>query len=268
MTLAPPPTPPPLQTDNHPFLSEPRSWFLKCFWKHFHILRLNREARLVPERCAHIRGRGIEGVHPGQTGTPSNGSSLPIGKNFYSCDSFSFLVLKHFTNQAYVEGCSVALAWRGRGARLGGRAEPTPREPVIGGSVSGGWGRGGKANSRCSGAREGAHADGGRALLLESGLEVEGHKELLAEQQGAAQPREAAQVLQIAPQQDGTLTLLPAVPVHRQHVDVHRGRVWHVRGHRLLRVSSTVVRVSGRMRTVTAITESVMKLRALLALGC
>lgn len=78
------------------------------------------------------------------------------------------------------------------------------------------------------------YGDGRRAPLLEAGLAVEGHQEVLADEQGAAEARHAAQVLQVAPQQDGALALLAAVAVHRQHVDVHGGGVWDVLGHGLL----------------------------------
>lgn len=78
------------------------------------------------------------------------------------------------------------------------------------------------------------HADGRGAPLLEAGLEVEWHQEVLADEQRAAEARHAAQVLQVAPQQDGALALLAAVAVHRQHVDVHGGGVGDVLGHGFL----------------------------------
>lgn len=76
--------------------------------------------------------------------------------------------------------------------------------------------------------------DGRGALLFEAGLEVEGNQEVLADEQRAAQARHAAQVLQVAPQEDGALALLAAVAVNRQDVDVHGGGVRNVLGHGLL----------------------------------
>lgn len=58
------------------------------------------------------------------------------------------------------------------------------------------------------------HGDGRGAPLLEAGLEVKGHQEVLADEQRTAEARDAAQVLQVAPQQDGAFALLPAVAVH------------------------------------------------------
>lgn len=81
------------------------------------------------------------------------------------------------------------------------------------------------------------YGDGRRAFLLEAGLEVEGHQEVLADEEGAAEARHAAQVLQVAPQEDGALALLAAVAVHRQHVDVHCGGVWDVLSHGFLEIT-------------------------------
>lgn len=78
------------------------------------------------------------------------------------------------------------------------------------------------------------HRDFRRPLLLEAGLEVEGHQEVLADQQRSPETRHAAQVLQVAPQENGALALLSTVAVHGQHVDVHGGGVWHVPRHGLL----------------------------------
>lgn len=78
------------------------------------------------------------------------------------------------------------------------------------------------------------YGDGRRACLSEAGLEVKGHQEVLADEQGSAEARHAVQVLQVTPQQDGAFALLAAVAVHRQHVDVHSRGVWDVMGHGLL----------------------------------
>lgn len=58
------------------------------------------------------------------------------------------------------------------------------------------------------------YGDGRRASLFEAGLAVEGHQEVLADEQGAAEARHTAQVLQVTPQQDGAFALLAAVAVH------------------------------------------------------
>lgn len=58
------------------------------------------------------------------------------------------------------------------------------------------------------------YGDGRWTFLLEAGLKVEGHQEVLANQQSAAEARDAAQVLQVAPQKDGALALLSAVAMH------------------------------------------------------
>lgn len=81
---------------------------------------------------------------------------------------------------------------------------------------------------------EGSHGDGGRALVLEAGLEVEGHQEFLADEQRPTQAWQTAQVLQVAPQEHRALALLSTVPVHRQHMDVDRRGVGDVGGHGFL----------------------------------
>lgn len=58
------------------------------------------------------------------------------------------------------------------------------------------------------------YGDGRRAPLLEAGLEVEGHQEVLADEQGTAAARYTVEVLQVTPQQDGAFALLAAVAVH------------------------------------------------------
>lgn len=78
------------------------------------------------------------------------------------------------------------------------------------------------------------YGDGRRASLFEAGLEVEGHQEVLADEQGTAEAWHALQVLQVTPQQNGAFALLAAVAVHRQHMDVHGRGVWDVMGHGLL----------------------------------
>lgn len=58
------------------------------------------------------------------------------------------------------------------------------------------------------------HRDGRWPCLLEASLEVEGHQEVFTNQQGSAEAWHTTQVLQIAPQEDGALTLLATVTVH------------------------------------------------------
>lgn len=76
--------------------------------------------------------------------------------------------------------------------------------------------------------------DGRRPFLLEAGLAIERHQEVLADQQSPAQAWHAAQMLQVAPEDNGAFALLTAVAVHRQDVDVHCGGVWDMEGHGLL----------------------------------
>ena len=84
--------------------------------------------------------------------------------------------------------------------------------------------------------REGevGHGDGAAAQHLEAGLPVEGNQEVLAHQHRPAHAGQAAQVLQVAPQQDGTFALLPEGAVHGEDVDVDRGAAGLVQGQRVL----------------------------------
>ncbi|TNN58550.1 hypothetical protein EYF80_031170 [Liparis tanakae] len=81
------------------------------------------------------------------------------------------------------------------------------------------------AADRVAHLREGhvGHGDGAAAQHLEARLVVEGHQDVLAHEERAAHAGQAAQVLQVAPQQDGPFALLPKGAVHRQDVDVDRG---------------------------------------------
>lgn len=94
------------------------------------------------------------------------------------------------------------------------------------------------------------HRDGRLPFLLEAGLEVERHQEVLADEQSSAQARHAAQVLQVAPQEDGALALLAAVAVHGKHVDVHSRGVGDMLGHGLLEGR-------GQIEALTEISHSV-----------
>lgn len=72
---------------------------------------------------------------------------------------------------------------------------------------------------------EGPHRDLAGALHLEARLLVEGNQEVLAHEHGAADVGQAAEVLQVAPHQDGAFALLAEGPVHSQDVDVDGGPV-------------------------------------------
>lgn len=72
---------------------------------------------------------------------------------------------------------------------------------------------------------EGPHSDLAGALHLEARLLVEGHQEVLAHEHGAADVGQAAEVLQVAPHQDGAFALLAEGPVDGQGVDVDGGPV-------------------------------------------
>lgn len=72
---------------------------------------------------------------------------------------------------------------------------------------------------------EGPHCDLAGALHLETRLPVEGNQEVFAHEHGAADVGQAAEVLQVAPHQDGAFALLAEGPVDSQHVDVDGGPV-------------------------------------------
>lgn len=81
---------------------------------------------------------------------------------------------------------------------------------------------------------QGSHCDLAGAQCLEARLLVEGNQEVLAHEHGAAHVGEAAQVLQVAPHQDGAFALLAERPMHGQHVDVDGVAVRLVEGQRIL----------------------------------
>lgn len=83
------------------------------------------------------------------------------------------------------------------------------------------------------------HRDGWRPFLFEAGFEIEGHQEVLTDEQRSPYARYAAQVLQVAPQQDGALALLATVAVDGQDMDVNRGSVRDVLCHGLLKYKWT-----------------------------
>lgn len=72
---------------------------------------------------------------------------------------------------------------------------------------------------------EGPHRDLTGALHLEARLPVEGDQEVFTHEHGAADVGQAAEVLQVAPHQDGAFALLAEGPVDGQDVDVDGGPV-------------------------------------------
>lgn len=72
---------------------------------------------------------------------------------------------------------------------------------------------------------EGPHCDDAGAQHFEAGLLVEGDQEVLAHEHGTADVGQAAEVLQVAPHQDGAFSLLAEGPVDSQDVDVDCGPV-------------------------------------------
>lgn len=85
---------------------------------------------------------------------------------------------------------------------------------------------------------EGPHSDVSGAQHLEIHLLVEGNQEILAHEDGTAHIGQAAEVLQVAPHEDGAFSLLPERPVDSQDVDVDRGSMRLVEGHRVLRTDN------------------------------
>ena len=72
---------------------------------------------------------------------------------------------------------------------------------------------------------QGTHGYLAGAVNFEPRLSVEGDQEVLTHEDGAAHAGLAAQVLQVAPQQDGALALLAEGAVDGQDVDVNCGAV-------------------------------------------
>lgn len=70
---------------------------------------------------------------------------------------------------------------------------------------------------------EGPHCDLAGALHLKTRLPVEGNQEVFAHKHGTAHIGQAAEVLQVAPHQDGAFALLAEGPVDGQDVDVDGG---------------------------------------------
>lgn len=85
--------------------------------------------------------------------------------------------------------------------------------------------------------REGqvGHGDGAAAQNLEARLAVEGDQEVFTHQHRAAHVGQAAEVLQVAPHEDGPFALLPEGAVDGEDVDVDGGAARLVERQRVLR---------------------------------
>lgn len=94
--------------------------------------------------------------------------------------------------------------------------------------------------------REGqvGHGDGAAAQHLEARLVVEGNEEVLAHEHCAAHVGQTAQVLQVAPHENGPFALLPEGAVHREDVDVDGGAARLVENQRVLQQSGHTWRLS------------------------
>lgn len=84
------------------------------------------------------------------------------------------------------------------------------------------------------------HGDGAAAQHLEAWLAVEGDEKILTHQYGAAHVGKAAEVLQVAPHQDGAFALLSEGAVHGEDVDVDGGAAGLMKGQRFLVSENTV----------------------------
>lgn len=81
---------------------------------------------------------------------------------------------------------------------------------------------------------QGPHRDFAGALHLEARLLVKGNQELFTHEDSPADAGQTAEVLQIAPHQDGAFALLAEGPVDGQNVDVDRGPVRLMEGEGVL----------------------------------
>ena len=81
---------------------------------------------------------------------------------------------------------------------------------------------------------QGPHCDLAGALHLEARLLVEGDQELLTHEERPADAGQTAEVLQVAPHQNGAFALLAEGPVDGQNVDVNRGPVRFMEGEGVL----------------------------------
>lgn len=81
------------------------------------------------------------------------------------------------------------------------------------------------------------HGDGAAALNPEAGLAVEWNEGVFAHENSTAHVGQTAQILEVAPHQDGAFTLPPECAVHGEHVDVHGGAAGLVEGQCVLEQS-------------------------------
>lgn len=97
---------------------------------------------------------------------------------------------------------------------------------------------------------QGPNCDLTGALRLETRLLVKGNQEFLTHEDSSADAGQTAEVLQIAPHQDGAFALLTEGPVDGQDVDVNRGTVRFMEGEGVLedRQTSDVFRGSALIR--------------------
>lgn len=87
--------------------------------------------------------------------------------------------------------------------------------------------------------REGqvGHGDGAVPQHLEARLAVEGNEDVLAHQHRSAHVGQAAEILQVAPHQNGTFALLPEGAMDSEDVDVDGGAARLVESQRILEQS-------------------------------
>lgn len=79
------------------------------------------------------------------------------------------------------------------------------------------------------------HCDLTRALNFESRLLVKGYEEILTHEDCTSYVRQAAQVLQVAPHQDGATALLSEGTVHGKDMDVDCSPLWLVQSQGFLK---------------------------------
>lgn len=90
---------------------------------------------------------------------------------------------------------------------------------------------------------EGPHRDLTGALHLEARLLVKGNQEVFTHEHSTADIGQAAEVLQVAPHQDGAFALLAEGPVDSENVDVDGGPV------RLMESQGILEKRGGGLRT-------------------
>lgn len=86
---------------------------------------------------------------------------------------------------------------------------------------------------------EGPHCDLTGALHLEARLLVKGNQEIFTHEHSTANIGQAAEVLQVAPHQDGAFALLAEGPVDSQDMDVDSGAMRLMEGQGILKRGQT-----------------------------